>query len=193
MQGDRAPETPHNQQLISELMASAESGQIGANDSVLFNDTLMGADEEKLKGVVVGNPVDRNGKIFFEVIAFDGDGPFEIQRRFSEFESLRKAFATRLGGLYIPKLPKSSFFGDSKDVKFLSERSFHLEQFMKKVLRLPYLLQSGELKVFARPDLDLREKDGRVVEISKQLEMLPVQTIEVLAFRMKSVTQYEKY
>lgn len=153
----------------------------------------MGADEEKLKGVVVGNPVDRNGKIFFEVIAFDGDGPFEIQRRFSEFESLRKAFATRLGGLYIPKLPKSSFFDDSKDVKFLSERSFHLEQFMKKVLRLPYLLQSGELKVFARPDLDLREKDGRVVEISKQLELLPVQTIEVLAFRMKSVTQYEKY
>jgi len=64
---------------------------------------------------------------------------------------------------------------------------------MKKVLRLPYLLQSGELKVFARPDLDLREKDGRVVEISKQLEMLEVQTIEVLAFRMKSVTQYEKY
>jgi len=41
---------------------------------------------------------------------------------------------------------------------------------MKKVLRVPYLLQSGEFKVFVRPDLDMREKDGRIVEISKQIE-----------------------
>ena len=94
--------------------------------------------------------------------------------------------------MYVPKLPKGSFFGESKDLKFLQERSFHLEQFMKKVLRLPYLLQSGEFKVFVRPDLELREKDGRVVEITKQLEMLPEQTIEVLHFRIKSITKFEQ-
>ena len=44
---------------------------------------------------------------------------------------------------------------------------------MKKVCRLPYLLQSGELSVFSRPNTDLREKDGRVWEIEKQLENLP--------------------
>jgi len=42
----------------------------------------MGADEERLKGVVVGNPVDRNGKIFFEVIAFDSDGPLRFRDAF---------------------------------------------------------------------------------------------------------------
>jgi sorting nexin-1/2 len=93
----------------------------------MFNDALMGADEERLKGVFVGDPVERNGKIYFKVRAFDDEGPFEIWRRFSDFETLRKVFTTRIGGLYIPRLPKSGFFGDSKDVKFLSERSFHLE------------------------------------------------------------------
>lgn len=44
---------------------------------------------------------------------------------------------------------------------------------MKKVLRLPYLLQSGELKVFARPDTENKDKDGREIEISEQIKMLP--------------------
>ena len=71
-----------------------------------------------------------------------------------DFFMLRKTFCDRLPGLYIPSLPKKKFFGDDtdKDVKFLEERCFHLEQFLKKLSRLPYLLQSGEYLVFTRPD-----------------------------------------
>ena len=46
--------------------------------------------------------------------------------------------------------------------------------------------------MFARPNPDLREKDGRPWEIEKQLDNLPKQTIEVLAFRMKSVTNHDQ-
>ena len=113
---------------------------IDQDDSVIFNATLMRPDEEKLKNVFVGDPIERSSKILFTVRAFDAEGDFEVQRRFNEFESLRKSFCHRLPGLYIPKLPKGSFFRDSKDIKFLQERAFHLEQFMKKVCRLPYLL-----------------------------------------------------
>ena len=139
-------------QLITDLKDCADGGEINVNDSVIFNAAMLRNDDEKLNSVFVGDPVDLNGKIHFTVRAFDSDGDFEIQRRFTEFEALRKALSIRLSGLYIPKLPKSSFFGDSRDLKFLSERSFHLEQFMKKLLRLPYLIQSGEFKVFVRPD-----------------------------------------
>ena len=73
-------------------------------------------------------------------------------------------------GLYVPRLPKSSFFGDSKDIKFLQERAFHIEQFMKKVMKLPYLLQSGELEVFSRPSDEIQDKTGQPLEVVKQLE-----------------------
>lgn len=139
------PPTPSNKLLIDELEDCANHGSTSMDDSVIFNTAMLRSDEEKLANIFVGDPVDRNGKIHFKVKAFDFKGDFEILRRFSEFEALRKAFLVRLPGLYIPRLPKSSFFGDSKDKQFLAERCFHLEQFMKKVVKLPYLLQSGEL------------------------------------------------
>ena len=72
------PSTPQNRKLISDLEECAESGNIGHNDSVLFNATLMGADEDKLRSVFVGDPVERNGKIHYKVQAFDDEGSFEI-------------------------------------------------------------------------------------------------------------------
>lgn len=38
---------------------------------MIFNATLMRTDEEKLKNVFVGDPVERNAKILFTVRAFD--------------------------------------------------------------------------------------------------------------------------
>ena len=179
-------------QLISEMEGCAQTGEIGADDSVIFNATMADDEEEKIADVFVGDPVDINGKIHFTIRAFDTDGDFEIQRRFGTFEILRKALSTRLIGVYIPKLPKSSFFGESRDIKFLQERAFHLEQFLKKLLRLPYLLQSGEFKVFVRPDQDARDKEGRPIDVQKQIEQLPPQSVEVLAYRIKSVTKFEQ-
>jgi len=61
---------------------------------------------------------------------------------------------------------------------------------MKKLVRVPYLLQSGELQIFTRPDTEKRDKDGRVWDVERQLDNLPKQTIDVLSFRMKSVCNF---
>ena len=63
---------------------------------------------------------------------------------------------------------------------------------MKKIIKLPYLNQSGELLVFTRPDTNKVDKDGKVWDIEKQLDNLPKQTIEMLSFRMKSITNYDQ-
>ena len=113
--------------LIDDLEGCADKGEIGLNDSVIFNHAMLRSDQEKIANIFVGDPIDRNGKIHFKVKAFDSQGDVEIERTFREFDALRKSFTQRLPGLYVPKLPKSSFFGDSKDTKFLQERAFHLE------------------------------------------------------------------
>ena len=166
------PESHQSKKLIDDLEDCANSGAIGPNDSVIFNSGMFATDEERIANIFVGDPVERVGKIYFTVKGYDKQGGYEIERRFSDFEALRKALSMRLSGLYVPKLPKSSFFGDSKDIKFLQERAFHIEQFLKKVTRLKYLLYSPEFTVLTRPDTELREKDGKVTEIPKQLEML---------------------
>ena len=78
--------------MISDLEDCANAGEINHNDSVIFNAAMLRTDEEKLASITVGSPIERNGKIFYTVKAFDSKGEFEIQRRFSDFEFLRKAF-----------------------------------------------------------------------------------------------------
>ena len=109
------------------MLGDLEESEINHNDSVMFNNAVMQPDDERLQRIFVGDPVDMNGKIHYTVRAFDSEGEFDIKRKFSEFEALRKSFVQRLTGMYVPKLPKGSFFSDSKDIKFLQERAFHLE------------------------------------------------------------------
>ena len=47
-----------------------------------------------------------------------------------------------------------------------------MEQFLKKVLRLPYLQESPEFKLFVHAEEKV-DKDGKKVEVSKQIEEMP--------------------
>jgi hypothetical protein len=65
----------------------------------------------------------------------------------------------------------------------LEERSFHLEQFMKKVHKLFYLKESDELAIFARykkPDEQINAP-----EFQAKIEAMPAQNPAMLAFRIK--------
>ena len=42
------PQTPANKKLISDLEHCAEKGEIGHDDSVMFNEALMTPDEERI-------------------------------------------------------------------------------------------------------------------------------------------------
>ena len=103
-------------------------------------------EDDPILDIFVGEPIESQGVIKFKVKGFDSQGKYEIVRSFKDLTALRKTFVERLPGLYIPTLPKPKFFGDDtdKNVRFLEERCFHLEQFLRKISRLPYLLQSGE-------------------------------------------------
>ena len=60
------------------MAGCAETGEIGQDDSVIFNATMLDADEERIASVFVGDPVEINGKIHYTVKAFDTEGNFEI-------------------------------------------------------------------------------------------------------------------
>ncbi len=40
----------------------------------------------------------------------------------------------------------------NKDVKFIIERRYFLERFLKQISQLPYLMNSEEFRIFARPE-----------------------------------------
>ena len=62
----------------------------------------------------------------YSITGYGSKGSIKVKRKFEEFEALRSALTRRLPGVYIPKLPKGTFFG-MKDIDFLQERAFHLD------------------------------------------------------------------
>lgn len=103
-----------------------------------------------------------------------------------DFYSLRETFQKRLPGLFIPSLPPKTVFSPSESSK-IEERSFHLEQFMKKVHKLFYLKESDELAIFAR--YKKPEEQINAPDMTKKLETMPAQNASMLAFRIKCACQ----
>jgi len=93
-------------------------------------------------------------------------------------------FRERLPGLYIPSLPPKKIIGNTK-YEFLEERSFHLEQFLKKVYKLPYLLESEELEIFGRDRSYMIA--GNNFDVGERLSLLEKQNTALLAYRVKQV------
>jgi hypothetical protein len=94
----------------------------------------------------------KDNVVFYKVVAFDRQGEFNCLRRYSDFEALREAWKKRITGLYFPFLPPKKIFGNTEQ-SHLEERCFLLEQFLRKVYKIPYLLNSEEFAVFGRTNL----------------------------------------
>lgn len=116
----------------------------------MFNQAMFRDENEEYAAIFVGNAQKEGGDVVsYLVKSFDNQGFFEIRRRMRDFYALRETFQKRLPGLYLPSLPPKTIFKSTKG-NFIEERSFHLEQFMKKVHKLAYLKESDELAVFGR-------------------------------------------
>jgi hypothetical protein len=76
---------------------------------------------------------------------------------------LYEALQKRWPGLLIPKLPSKKAIGN-KEVKFIYERKFYLERFLRKCARYDFIVNSEEFRIFARP------ASG---DIEKMLDRLP--------------------
>ena len=106
-------------------------------------------DDENFDYKVV-KPQLHGSHIVYHVQGADKQGPWDGIRRFNHFYSLYEALQKRFPGLLIPKLPPKKAIGN-KEVKFIYERKFYLERFLRKCARYDYLVNSEEFKVFARP------------------------------------------
>ncbi len=90
---------------------------------------------------------------------------WEGERRFNEFYKLHGKLEERWPGIPIPNLPPKKAIGN-KDLKFINERRFYLERFLKKVSVFEFLLNSQEFLIFSRPSGDVEKLLGNLPKSS---------------------------
>ena len=121
--------------------------------------------------ISVTDPVIKDGLnkyVLYAVRGADRDGTFEIYRRFSDFNTLRKAMVKRWPGVYVPPIPEKKAVGNM-DSKFIEERRSLLEKFCLKVAELPHLFYSDEFKLFTRSsNIDLEKALNALPEVNPE-------------------------
>lgn len=133
------------------------------------------------KEVRVSNPSRVQDVVFYEVMGRDTQGTFEVKRRYSDFEALRDCWRRRFPGMLLPFLPPKRYINNTEQAH-IEERCFLLEQFMRKVSRLPYLVNSIELHTFAR-------HNQAEVPMRKALDLLPPLSAAQISQRVKLANQ----
>jgi len=101
--------------------------------------------------------------IVYHVQGVDKQGPWEGTRRYNHFFCLHEALSKRWPGLLIPKIPSKKAIGN-KEVKFIYERKFYLERFLRKCAKYDFIINSEEFRIFARPSSG---------DVEKMLDRLP--------------------
>lgn len=117
------------------------------------NDVLEDSNEASWK---VFNPQIKNGHVEYSCKGQDDNGTWEGDRRFNEFYKMVEQLDKRWPGIPIPTLPPKKVIGN-KDLKFINERRFYLERFLKKLSAFKYIINSEEFQVFARPQGDIEK------------------------------------
>jgi len=85
----------------------------------------------------------KDGHIVYTCKGIDKQGVWMGDRRYNEFFKLHEKLKQKWPGVPLPQLPKKKSIGN-KDVKFINERRFYLERFLKKISQFPYLINSWE-------------------------------------------------
>ena len=116
--------------------------------------------------------------IVYNVQGVDKQGPWEGVRRYNHFFCLYEALQKRWPGILIPKLPSKKAIGN-KEVKFIYERKFYLERFLRKCAKFDFLINSEEFRIFARPSSG---------DLEKMLERLPRIPYGTMIERFREVT-----
>ena len=80
----------------------------------------------------------------------DKQGPWEGTRRYNHFYILHEVLSKRWPGMLVPKVPSKKAIGN-KEVKFIYERKFYLERFLRKCAKYDFIINSEEFRIFARP------------------------------------------
>lgn len=106
--------------------------------------------ESKIQDFSVTDPVEKDGHIKYTVKMKDAQGAWDGQRRYNEFYVLNEALKVRWPWCQIPILPPK-IYTSGKDKKYLEERRYYLDRYIKKMAKYEYVLNSDEFKLFSRP------------------------------------------
>ena len=118
----------------------------------------QGDEESKIE---VSDPKNIGGHTAYNVKGKDGNGEFEVVRRYKEFLAFRDTLIKRFPGFYVPPIPGK--VTKKMDKKVINERAYLLNRFMEKISSDQYLWESEEVQLFTRPNQNVK----------KQMVMLP--------------------
>jgi len=157
-----------------EKKAGAKDGEEEIDYTAFQQDNEITTENDESKFVVT-NPQTVSGHIVYTCKGVDSQGEWEGNRRYNEFFKLHEILEQHFPGIPLPSIPPKKSIGN-KDVKFISERRFYLERFMKKIAPYKFVIESQPFQIFARPNGD----------IDKQLMRLPKQKPEQIIERYKA-------
>lgn len=162
--------------------AQADKDAADEGDGEVYNqanDVLEEGNESQFKCF---NPQMKSGHIEYMCAGTDSQGAWEGERRFNQFFKLVEKLEQRWPGIPIPTLPPKKAIGN-KDLKFINERRFYLDRFLKKLSAFPFIINSEEFLVFSRPQGD----------IEKLLAKLPNLTPMQIVDRMREALSIEEH
>ena len=130
------------------------------------------------------NPQNKGGHMVYNCYGEDEKGEWEGVRRYNNFFKLHEELQKRWPGVPIPNIPPKKTIGN-KDVKFINERRFYLERFLKKMAAYPYVLNSPEFQAFSRP--------AAGADIDKLLAKVPAQSNQEIYDKLKKALEIEEH
>jgi hypothetical protein len=113
-------------------------------------------EEDMNREFEVGNPEERGSHIEYLVRGVDRQGPWQGARRYNHFYILQEILMQRWPGINLPRLPPKKAIG-RYEVKFLMERRYFLERFIRKCGQHSFIANSEEFIIFARPNGDVEK------------------------------------
>jgi sorting nexin-1/2 len=86
--------------------------------------------------------------VVYHVCGDDKNGPIDVYRRFNEFYKMRAALTKRFPGCFIPSIPVKSI--SIVDDEIANKRQRYLNDFVRKMSKLPHLYNSEEFQALLR-------------------------------------------
>jgi hypothetical protein len=130
-----------DKEVITDAAVYATAEVTGQNAS--GKPASSGEDAGHAMRYSVKDPKEQSGTIMYQCAGYDSLGEWDGPRRYSDFHCLHETISKRWPGVPIPSIPPKKAIGN-KDMVFIQERRFYLEQFMRKLTRFKFVIEAPE-------------------------------------------------
>ena len=127
--------------VSDDKMEDVDMDDVNNLDENIFDHENELMDDSKESSFQCTHPQNKNGHIVYICKGSDSQGLWEGDRCYNEFYKLHEKLEQRWPGIPLPLLPPKKAIGN-KDIKFINERRFYLERFLKKMSAFENILNS---------------------------------------------------